>query len=325
MKTNHLLDSDSRSSVIKLKPQRWLAVALGVVMLSVLSVQMVSAQQQSRQKLPSPEKIVGDYLKAVGGKKQLASIRDAVYEWDVVGGGEITARARMRLKAPASSRFDSIDSHGEISSAVNLRSAWSRGGDGLTLTLRDAEANSLKLMATLGASRFIDYKKLNILARTLALGEVDGEPAYVVEFSMRNGARIKYWFSTKSKLLLKAADEARHLWARYSDYRAINHLLEPHRFETNAGGAASVTFALQSVRYNTGLSEALFDPPSTEALDIPALLKEVEKNQEKLDERVTEYAFTEKRTERKINDRGEIKEEKITVYEIYPLPGGCSI
>jgi hypothetical protein len=81
---------------------------------------------------------------------------------------------------------------------------------------------------------------------------------------------------------------------------------------------------LERISFNTHLSDALFDPPSTEALDIPALLKEVEKNQEKLDERVAEYAFTEKRTERKINDQGEVKEEKITVYEIYPLPGGGS-
>jgi hypothetical protein len=88
---------------------------------------------------------------------------------------------------------------------------------------------------------------------------------------------------------------------------------------------SSLTMTLASVRYNASLSDALFDPPSTEALDIPTLLKEIEKNQEQIDERVSEYAFTEKRTERKINDKGEVKEEKVSVYEIYPLPGGGEI
>jgi hypothetical protein len=70
------------------------------------------------------------------------------------------------------------------------------------------------------------------------------------------------------------------------------------------------------------LSESLFDPPAAETPDIAKLLLEVEENQKKLDERVSDYSFTEKRTERKINDKGEVKEEKVTVYEIYPLPGG---
>jgi hypothetical protein len=83
-----------------------------------------------------------------------------------------------------------------------------------------------------------------------------------------------------------------------------------------------MTFILKSVRYNAGLSDALFDPPSAETLDVAKLLQEVIENQKEIDERVSNYAFTEKRIEREINDKGEVKKEKVTVYEIYPLPGG---
>ena len=92
--------------------------------------------------------------------------------------------------------------------------------------------------------------------------------------------------------------------------------------EVATNGKDALTFLLQSARYNTGLNETLFDPPAAETPDIAKLLREVEANQEKLDEQVANYAFTEERTERKINDKGEVKEEKVTVYEIYPLPGG---
>ncbi|HVQ36374.1 MAG TPA: hypothetical protein VMS31_02510, partial [Pyrinomonadaceae bacterium] len=34
-------------------------------------------------KLPSAEKVVESYLKAVGGKKRLAAIKDATYEWTI--------------------------------------------------------------------------------------------------------------------------------------------------------------------------------------------------------------------------------------------------
>jgi hypothetical protein len=52
------------------------------------------------------------------------------------------------------------------------------------------------------------------------------------------------------------------------------------------------------------------------------LLREVARNQSVLDERVSEYTFTRKQTEREINDRGEVKKEKIIVHEIYPVRGG---
>src|SRR4028119_281076 len=35
------------------------------------------------KKLPSPDKIVSDYLKAAGGRKRYGAIRDATYEWSV--------------------------------------------------------------------------------------------------------------------------------------------------------------------------------------------------------------------------------------------------
>jgi hypothetical protein len=274
------------------------------------------------QKFPSPEKIIGDYQKAVGGKKRLAGIKDATYEWKVQLKDQIMGSAETKLLAPASTRSTLTFGNGDINSGVSARSAWTHGLDGKLRTLTDAEAGSAKLQAALDASRFVDYRKLNVLARTVAYDETLPEPAYVVEFSTRAGARLRYWFAANSKLLLKTVDETRGTAIGLSDYRAENGVLEPHHVEIATGGKDALTFLLQSVHYNTGLSETLFDPPAAETPDIAKLLREVEANQEKLDEQVANYAFTEKRTERKINDKGEVKEEKVTVYEIYPLPGG---
>lgn len=296
---------------------------------SLFVVGSLTVCAQSRQKLPAADKIIGEYLKAVGGKKRLAAVREATSEWTIEG--QPTGRARMQEKAPAAVRTDLTLETGEISFAASARSAWRRGADGHLRTLTDAEAGAAKLQAALTASRLIDYKKQNALSRTVALESGEAEAAYVLEFSTRAGARLRYLFGVKSKLLLKIEDDARRTNTRFSDYRAESGVLLPHRIQIESVGQLttdvpnSLTLLLQSVSFNTSLSNALFDPPSTEALDIPALLMEVEKNQEKLDERVSEYAFTEKRTERKINDKGEVKEEKITVHEIYPLPGGGTI
>ena len=328
MKTNHPLTSDGHASAIIFKQRRHLAAAMSLVVLLVLSGLAVYGQQ-SRQKLPAPDKIIGEYWKAVGGKKRLAAVREADYEWTIQR--QTPGRARVQEKAPASRRTDLTFDGGETTSAASPRSAWMRGADGNLRTLTDAEAGAAKLQAALSASRLIDYKKLNVLARTVALDRSGSEAAYVVEFSTRAGARLRYSFGANSKLLLKIEDEVSRTRTHFGDYRPAHGLLLPHRMQIESTSKTApsdahvpTTMMLERVSFNTTLSDALFDPPSTEALDIPALLKEVEKNQEKLDERVAEYAFTEKRTERKINDKGEVKEEKVTVYEIYPLPGGGS-
>src|SRR5436309_3914147 len=122
----------------------------------------LQAQKKSAarsQKLPSPEKIVGDYLKATGGKKSQAAIKDSTYEWAIQLKGQAMGRALIKVKAPISTRTEMTFGNGEIQSAVSARSAWTRGLDGNLRTLTDAEAGAAKLQSALSASRLIDYKK----------------------------------------------------------------------------------------------------------------------------------------------------------------------
>src|SRR3989440_10195839 len=331
MKTDSPTHRKKYFTLTTLTRRRSLEVFASAVMLIAFACGAVLyAQKKSTaarpQNLPSPERIVGDYLKATGGKKRQAVIRDATYEWRIQLKDQVMGRALVKVKAPASTRMDMTFGNGELNSAASSRSAWMRGLDEKLRTLTDAEARTAKLQAALGASRLIDYKKLNVQARTLAFDDAGSEPAYIVEFSTKDGARLRYWFGTKSKLLLKTVDEANGMSVLLNDYRSESGALEPHRVEiAQSSGKDAMTFLLQSARYNTGLSDSIFDPPAGETFDIPTLLREVEANQKEVDERVSNYSFTEKRTERKINDKGEVTEEKVTVYEIFPLPGGGAV
>lgn len=272
-------------------------------------------------RLPAPEKLVADYLKVVGGKKRLAAIKDATYTWSVQDTSAGEARARTLLKAPASSRTDLYTQAGEYNSAANPRAAWRRTPDGTVRTLTGVEAFTAKLQAMLSASRLSELKRLNVLASTVAVEQAEAEPAYVVEFSTREGGRVRCWFGATSKLLLRATDAARGLSVSYSEWRAEGGILEPHRAVEETAGRPAATLVLQSARYNTGLSDAAFDPPGDAALDIPALLRELAHNQAEDDQRVNDYTFLRKVTERKLNDRGEVTKETVNVYEIYPVAG----
>ena len=275
----------------------------------------------AQKKLPPADKIVENYLKAIGGKKTAASHKDATYEWIIQFNNQPFGTALTQRKAPASERWELTFGNGKIISATNARSAWEIGFDNHLRTLTGAESAAAKLRATLDSSRLVNFKKSNILARVISLGDLASEPAYIVEFSMRNGARFQYYFSVKTGLLTKITGDSKNTRVVFEDYRSTQGLIEPHRVRMNVDGSGELTLLLQTVKYDTRIDDRTFDPPeATETLDVAELFREVARNQDELENRVAEYAFKQTETDREINGKGELKKETIKVYEVFPLP-----
>jgi hypothetical protein len=295
----------------------------GLLLLLAITAQPALAQNTSAlpKKLPSADKIVEKYLKAIGGKRAAGSHKDATYEWIVQFNDQPFGTARTQRKAPASERWELTFGNGQIVSASNARSAWEVGLDNRLRTLTGPESAAAKLRAALDSSRLINFKKANVLARVVSLGDLASEPAYIVEFSMRSGARFQYYFSVKTGLLTKITGEVRKTRVVFEDYRAEQGLLEPHRVRMNVEASGELTLLLQTVKYDTGIDDRTFDPPeATENLDVVALFREVARNQDELENRVAEYAFKQTETDREINTKGELKKATVKVYEVFPLP-----
>ncbi len=290
---------------------RWLLVALLLL--------ATTPQALAQKKLPSAEKIVDNYLKAIGGKKSVSALKDATYDWIIQLDDQAYGVARLQRKAPASERWELTFGNGQIVSATNTRSAWELGLNQNLRTFTGPLSAAAKLRASLDASRLVNFKKSNVLARVVSLGDLGSEPAYIVEFSTRSGARFHYYFSVKTSLLSKITSEIRGTRVLFDDYRPEHGILEPHRVRMNLDGSGELTLVLQTVKYDTGIDDRVFDPP-TENVDITALLREVGKNQDELENRVAEYAFKQTETDREISDKGELKKQTIKVYEVYPLP-----
>ena len=289
------------------------------LLLLVLLLSLTAPPALAQKKLPSAEKIVDNYLKAIGGKKSVSALKDATYEWIIQFNNQPYGVARLQRKAPAAERWELTFGNGQIVSATNPRSAWELGFNNKLRTFTGPLSAAAKLRASLDASRLVNFKKSNVLARVVSLGDLGSEPAYIIEFSTRSGARFQYYFSVKTSLLTKVTGEVRGTRVLFDDYRPEHGILEPHRVRTNLDGTWELTLVLQSVKYDTGINDRVFDPP-TENLDITALLREVSKNQDELENRVAEYAFKQTETDREISDKGELKKQTVKVYEVYPLP-----
>ncbi len=291
-----------------------------VLALSLAAV-VVAQTKPVQKKLPTVDKIVDNYLKAIGGKKKVAGIRDTTYEWTINVNERAVGTARTKTKAPSSERWEMIFGNGLVVSATNSSSAWEIGLDNRLRTLTGPESFNAKLRSLLAATRFLNYKKLNVLARVVSLGDLGSEPAYIVEFSTKSGARVQYYFSVQTSLITKITDDVRKGQTRFDEYKSKNGIMEPHRIRIDSGGGDDYTLLLQSVTYNTGIEDKQFDPPrAAENLDVAALLKEVGKNQDEVERRFEEYAFTQTETDREINNKGELKKQTVKVYEVYPVP-----
>lgn len=279
----------------------------------------VAHHAPAQKKLPSAEKIVDNYLKALGGKKSVSALKDTTYNWTIQLNDQPIGTARTQRKPPSSERWELTFGNGQIISATNTRSAWELGLDNHLRTLTGPESAAAKLRTTLDASHLIDFKKLNVLARVVSLGDLASEPAYIVEFSTRSGARFQYYFSVKTALITRITGEKTKVV--FDNYKKVNGIQAPHRIRMNVEGSGELTLLLQSVTFNTGINDSVFDPPGAkEGLDVVALLREVEKNQDELESRVAEYAFRQTETDREINNKGELKKQTVKVYEVFPLP-----
>lgn len=296
-------------------------MAGGMVLLAILStVGAVSAQSRTNQKLPSVEKIVEKYLKAVGGKKRAASIRDSLKDWTIKLAGQDFGIAKTQTRAPSSARSEMTFANGVIISAANASSAWTKGLDDEVRTLTGPEGGAAKLQALLEAGHLIDYKKSNAAARVISVGDLGSEPAFIVEFSTRSGARLHYYFSRQSGLITKIEDDARKTRIRLSDYRAVAGLMQAHQLRIDLPGSGELLLSLQKVSYNVGISGSQFDPPAAaEALNVPELLRAISRNQDQIEDRFSEYSFLQKETNREINGKGEIKKETSQVFEVFPI------
>jgi len=296
------------------------AVILVILLGSVARLTCAQQGSAAPRKIPSAEKVVDSYLKTIGGRKRVATIRDATYEWTIQLKDQTMGLAKTQTKTPSSVRTEMSFGNGQIISTATPRSAWTLGLDGKLHTLTDAEAAAARLQAVLDASHLLDIKKSNVLARVVSLKDAEAGPAYVVEFSLRSGARLRYLFSPLTKLLVAVEDDARKTTTRFEDYRSEGNILEPHRVSINNGGTGELTFLLQRASYNSGISDSSFDPPrAAEALDVAALLIDVSRNQNELEKRTAEYSFLQKETDREINSKGEVKKETVKVFEVFPI------
>jgi gas vesicle protein len=274
----------------------------------------------------SPQRLVDDYIKALGGVKALRSITSTTLTGRIVDHTKNeTGSYRLHLKAPNQIYTEILWPRTRWSEGFNGKSAWRQDPDTGLSTLTGPEGTRLKTIAAFRNDHLLSSKKEKTRLRFLGREEVNGSVVNAIEVTTRAGLKYTLCFDLKTSLLIAERDslagESRELIL--SKYRTVDGVREPFRLSWKEG-SRSYDVTLTEVSHNTVTADGLFDIPKISSDTIPAiasLLEAVTANQKHLEDIVENYTYTESSRELEVDKKGAIKDKSEEESEVFYVQG----
>jgi len=294
----------------------------------VLSFLALAAACAASAGAQSADSIIKDHIKAAGGEKALKAITSVRY-----AGTATAADGQVRpflwfARKPDRLYIELHAAAGPVIDASNGRSAWREDAGGLR-TVTGNEQTRARATALFRNDRLLNWKKDKVRAGFAGTETIHGRRANVVEMTSHTGVQRKLCFDAETRLLVKEQQPYEDGLEEilYADYRAVGRVQEPHRL-TIRRGDASWDVTLTDVAHNPVLADEVFDFPKRAAVplpDVPALLKEVEKNQETIEKIRENYTYTLEETNLEVDGKGRLKEKSEKTYEVFHLGPGWTV
>lgn len=269
----------------------------------------------------SPAKLLKRAEAALGGAKALRSVRSSERS------GEITRRkdgARGRITffaARPDSYAAAYDIEGfETAAGFNGKSAWTRNSRDGSRTMTGAAGLNFRSESVYRNSLWLDYKKDKTQLTSAGRLVTDGKTVAVVILKTVKGAEIKLFLDERTGLPIREEFSSRDKSATYdyADFRRVGRLLQPFRV-TYASGGETFDISFEKILVNEPIASSQFDFPASNAdplPDIPSLLLEVQANEDRVDQLLETYSYTEKRTMREPAKDGSLIEKASETFQV---------
>jgi outer membrane lipoprotein-sorting protein len=272
----------------------------------------------------SAEKIVDRHIDAVGGKRALEQIVSSTVTGTVTLPDGRSETFIQETKRPNRLHINMTWSSGRWSTGFNGRSVWQDDPrDGLR-TLMGRAAAQVRAEAAYAAHGIFPAggrRRLTLVGKD----QVRGRPVFVVDVMTQDVLKRTLSFDANSYLLVKEQHdtEAGSVTRFFDDYRRVGQVMEPHRIEWHRGDE-SVAITVKQIAHNVAIDERVFDfpqPPTAPPISVVELLSSVMRNQQKLEEVLGSYAYTETRTWKQVDQTGRMTKETTFVFDIFYAGG----
>ncbi|PYT00429.1 MAG: hypothetical protein DMF63_07630 [Acidobacteria bacterium] len=268
----------------------------------------------------APAKILKQAEKAMGGAKSLASVASFVKTGKISQPGRSGEGSFIVKTARPNLFYFSNDLYAESEVGYNGRSGWIRDSLNGLRTLTGVSSVNLQAKAAFRNALWLNYKKDKSKITSDGVVKINGASAHSLRLTTSKGVTIKLYFDTSTGLLIR--DEIPNAafveTTDYSDYRDVSGvkvafaqriLIDNEIFD--------VRFI--DVKTNSNLDDAEFDFPkrSGEPMpDIPALLKDLQANEDKVEELLDTYSYMQRSTSRVIDKNGVLQDKESLTYQL---------
>ena len=234
---------------------------------------VIAAGSTNGDDLPTIDQLLEKYADARGGAsrwKKLSSM-----EWTGTGTTfSVTAPFTLTLKRPDLYRFERTIMTRPVVIGYDGETAWWSNplmGADWAVEVPLPEAAVIRHEADLEGPLFNSRGKGHQV-EFVGLGDVDGEPAYELKVTLKDGAEETWYIDPDSYVeiarLSSGADFGRSMekWTYFSDFRKVNGLVLPHRIEMEFGNRHEV-LSLEKVRVDLDIDDARFRMPVSEEME----------------------------------------------------------
>ncbi len=292
---------------------RVLALLFGVVL---------GAQPQKT----TPQKVIDDYVRALGGAKALAKIQT-----ETIAGSlseETTGKTgsySLIVKAPNRFYSEIIVEPDRDVDAYNGMSAWAPKSQEGVHTLTDAAAKEAEAAGLYWNGRLAEVKKDKIIVQLAGVEQVRGKDAYHIHALLGPGITREAFFDTQTHLMVRETGAAEQF--DYEDYRPVNGIQTPYRIELRKGGH-DYKISVTRAEFNSSVDNAVFDFPKAAGIPLPdmkALFLELSKNQEAVEELRRQYTYHMTTETEQADSKGQTTSKTIREVEVFQIAGGGTV
>jgi outer membrane lipoprotein-sorting protein len=222
---------------------------------------------QTDAPLPKAETILDGYVEATGGKaayeKQKNTVATGTVEFSANG-----MKGTVAVYSDASDNFYmamDLEGIGKIEQGVYNGQAWESSALQGTRLKEGAEKAEALREATYNEP--LHWRELYTKAETVALEDVDGEQAYKVVLTPKEGKPETVYFSKKTGFLIKRTARMSHpmgevpMEMTLSNYKDQGGIMMPKTMATKVMGQ-EFTITIDDVKVNTEIPKDRFEPPA---------------------------------------------------------------
>ena len=283
----------------------------------------------------NPQKIVDEYVRAIGGEKAVAAVRTesiagsvrlkaavagAPAADDAATDADAAAFGTYSLIAKAPNKFYSEFGTGGARdvTAFNGKSAWQKSGAGAAVTLTGPAAAESEAEARYLNGRLAHLKRDKIGARLVGIDDVHAQKAYHIELAFSPSVKRDLYFDTDTHLLVRSVSAGTQV--DYFEYRAVSGgVLAPQSMEVTRAGK-TYTVSVTHIDLNGDVSDAIFNFPSTDKRplpDIPQLLRDMNANQRAIEDIQKHYTCHLSEEELKVDSKGDVTSKTVKEYDLF--------